>query len=74
MEKRQEAGFSIDGQSGPTCILSGVQLSANPWSRLPFPPPGDLPHPGIELFCPLHLLHWQGDSLPLHHPGSAKWA
>ena len=22
------------------------------WSRLPFPPPGDLPHPGIELASP----------------------
>ena len=22
----------------------------------------DLPHPGIELFCPLHLLHWHVDS------------
>ena len=74
MEKRQEGGFSIGGQNGPTCILSGVQLFANSWSRLPFPPAEDLPHPGIQLFCPLHLLHWQVDSLPLHHPGSAKWA
>ena len=23
-----------------------------PWSGLPFPPPGDLPHPGIELMSP----------------------
>ena len=36
---------------------------------LPFPTPGDLPDPGIEL---LHLLHRQADSLPLHHPGSLK--
>ena len=36
------------------------------WSGLPFPSPGDLPDPGIEL-CLLHLLHWQADSLPLHH-------
>ena len=35
------------------------------WSGLPFPPPGDLPQPGIEL-C---LLHWQADSLPLSHLG-----
>ena len=27
-------------------------------SGLPFPPPGDLPYPGIEL-CLLHFLHWQ---------------
>jgi len=30
---------------------------------LPFPSPGDLPDPGIDL----HLLHWQADSLPLSH-------
>ena len=39
------------------------------WSGLPFPPPGDLPIPGIKLKS-LSLLHWQEDSLPLHHPGS----
>ena len=27
-------------------------------SGLPFPPPGDLPYPGIELFL-LCFLHWQ---------------
>ena len=39
------------------------------WSGLPFPPPGDLPDPGSNssLVC---LLHWQADSLPLHHQGS----
>ena len=36
------------------------------WSGLPFPSPGDLPHPGTET----HLLHWQVDSLPLSHLGS----
>ena len=30
-------------------------------SGLPFPSPGDLPGPG------LNLLHWQADSLPLSH-------
>ena len=34
------------------------------WSGWPFPPPGDLPEPGIEP-CLLCLLHWQADSLPL---------
>ena len=34
------------------------------WSELPFPPPGDRPDP--------HLLLWQGDSLPLSHPGSPE--
>ena len=34
------------------------------WSRLPCPPPGDLPQPGTEpqLF---HLSRWQAGSLPL---------
>ena len=32
------------------------------WSGLPFHSPGDLPDP--HLLC---LLHWQVDSLPLHH-------
>ena len=31
------------------------------WSGLPFPSPGDLPDPGLNL----RLLHWQADSLPL---------
>ena len=33
---------------------------------MPFPSPGDLPHPGIGLMSPA----WQADSLPLSHPGS----
>ena len=32
------------------------------WNRLPFPPPGHLPHSGIELLL-LHLLYWQENSL-----------
>ena len=36
------------------------------WSGLPFPPPGDLPNPGIELKSPA----LQVDSLPLSHQGS----
>ena len=39
------------------------------WSGLPFPIPGDLPAQGSNS-CLLHLLHWQVDSLPLHHLGS----
>ena len=38
------------------------------WSRLPFPPPGDLPDSEINP-CLLHLLHWQTDSLTLSHLG-----
>ena len=36
------------------------------WSGLPFHPPGDLPHPGIEPKSPV----LEADSLPLHHLGS----
>ena len=33
------------------------------WSGLPYPPPGDLPHPGIEPMSPASPT-MQGDSLP----------
>ena len=36
------------------------------WSGLPFPPPGDLPDPGVESTSPT----WQVDSLPLSHQGN----
>ena len=39
------------------------------WSRLPFPPSGDLPNQGSNP-CLLHLLHWQVGSLPLAPPGN----
>ena len=39
------------------------------WSRLPCPPPGDLPHPGIEPMSPGSPA-LQSDSLPLSHWGS----
>ena len=39
------------------------------WNGLPFPPPGDVPDPGIEPTS-LVSLHWQADSLPLSHQGS----
>ena len=35
------------------------------WSGLPFPPPGDLPDPGIEAGSPA----LQADSLPAEPPG-----
>ena len=38
------------------------------WSVLPWPPPGDLPDPGIKPVS-LNLLQWQADSLPLILPG-----
>ena len=39
------------------------------WSRLPFPPSGELPDPGIK---PMSLVSpaLQADSLPLSHQGS----
>ena len=37
------------------------------WSGLPFPPPADLPDPGINP----HPLHQQVDCLPLSHQGRA---
>ena len=35
------------------------------WSGLPFPPTGDLPHPGIQPGSPT----WQTDALPSEPPG-----
>ena len=46
------------------------------WSGLPFPSPGELPHPGIEPTSPASPA-LQGDSLPLSHRksqhGSQIW-
>ena len=39
------------------------------WSRLPCPPPGNLPEPGIEPMSPV-ASEVQADSLPLSHLGS----
>ena len=36
------------------------------WTGLPFPPPGDLPDPGIEPRSPV----LQADSLPTEPPGN----
>ena len=35
----------------------------------PFPPPGDLPDPGVKPTPPISL-HCQADSLTMHHLGS----
>ena len=48
--------------------LSGRFSRQEHWSGLPFPPPGDLPDPGIEPVSPA----LQVDSLPLSHQGSIK--
>ena len=41
------------------------------WSRLPCPPPGDLPDPGIKPRS-LSLQQWQANSLPLAPPGKPR--
>ena len=38
------------------------------WNGLPYPPPGDLPNPGIEPRSPT----LQADSLPAEPPGKPK--
>ena len=38
------------------------------WSASPFPSPGNLPNPGVELGSPAS----QADSLPMSHLGSPK--
>ena len=54
--------------AAPTTVAHQAPLSMGfskqeYWSRLPFPPPGDLPNPGIKPAS--HLLPWQVGSLPL---------
>ena len=41
------------------------------WSGLPFPPPGDLPDPGMEPATPVSYV-LQADSSSLSHQGSPK--
>ena len=40
------------------------------WSGVPFPPPGDLPYPGIEPGSPA----LQADSLPTDPPGKTRYS
>ena len=49
----------------PPALLSMEFSRQEYWSGLPFPPPGDLPHPGIEPGSPA----LQADSLPTEPPG-----
>ena len=49
-------------------LLSMGILQARIWSGLPFPPPGDLPNPGIEPGFPA----LQVDSLSAEPPGKPK--
>ena len=43
------------------------------WSGLPFPPPRDLPNPGIKPASFMSNLQWQGGPLPLVPPGKPPW-
>ena len=60
----------------PWTVAHGAPLSMGfsrqeYWSGLPFPPPGALPHPGIEHETPVSSA-LQADSLPLSHPDWVK--
>ena len=46
-------------------------ILAEHWSGLPFPPPGNLPNPGIKPASPV-APELQANSLPLGHLGSPK--
>ena len=54
--------WTVDHQAHPSMEFSRQDY----WSGLPFPSPGDLPDPGIELRSPA----LQADALPLSHQGS----
>ena len=51
----------------PVSSVCGIS-SQEYWSGLPFPPPGDLPNPGIKPGCPA----LQADSLPSESPGPRR--
>ena len=64
------------------CVLSGVQFFAVPWTLARQTPPSmEFSNKNTGAGCHfllqenphlLHLLHWQVDSLPLHHLGSLQ--
>ena len=45
--------WTVACQASPSIGFSRQEY----WSGLPFPPPGNVPHPEIEPVCLLHLLH-----------------
>ena len=53
--------WTLDHQAPPSIGFSRQEY----WSGLPFPSPGDLPDPGIELWSPT----LQGDALTFEPPG-----
>ena len=58
--------------SPPGSCVHGDSPGQDYWSGLPYPPPVDLPNPGIEHMSPALLadsLALQADSLPSEPPG-----
>ena len=55
--------WTIARQAPPSIGFSRQEY----WSGLPFPPPGDLPNPGIEPGCLLCLLYCRRIVYPLSH-------
>ena len=64
-----ESGMTWPLAKRACCLSMGLSRQGY-WSGQPCPPPGELPHPGIELAS---LMHWQVGSLPLEPPGK-PWA
>ena len=60
-----ETQWTLAQQSPLSMIFSRQEY----WSRLPFPPPGDLPQPEIKPMSP-EAPALPVDSLPLSHQGS----
>ena len=70
-----ECGGGLVTKSGPTLVTIWTVAHQAPlsmgfsrqeyWSGLPFPSPGDLPHPGIKLRSPA----LQADALTSEPPG-----
>ena len=56
--------WTVAHQAPPSMEFSRQEY----WSGLPFPSPGDLPNPGIELGSPA----LQADALPSEPPGNQK--
>jgi len=56
--------WTVAHQASPSMEFSRHEY----WSGLPFPCPGDLPDPGIELRSPA----LQADALPSEPPGNLK--
>ena len=56
--------WTVAHQASPSMGFSRQEY----WSGLPFPSPGDLPHPGIKP----GLLHWRQSLNPLSHQGSPQ--